>query len=428
MTGTERNVLLIAYHYPPQKGSSGLLRTLKFSRYLPENGWTPTVLTVHPRAYESSDQSQLAEIPPEVEVIRAFALDTKRHLSIGGRYSRYMALPDRWVSWVLGAVPAGLRAIRRKKISVIFSTYPIATSPLIGYMLRKLTGKPWVLDLRDPITDEDHPFDLLIRKAYRWIEDRAIINATVILFTAPTTRDLCLKKYPTLRPENCFVISNGYDEEDFVGLEGMAQSPGAAGAPLRLIHAGLIYPHERNPRPLFEALSRLKAAGKISADQVRIELRATGNEQEYAAILNQLNIADIVNLLPALPYGDSLRESASAAGLLLLQGPSCNHQIPAKAYEYLRLGRPILALTAQAGDTAKLLRECGGATIVDIENSREIEDAVPRFLDALRSGVHPISDRTLASRYSRRSQAQQLAQALDRAASLAATPPARRSI
>src|SRR5579885_2273403 len=35
--GTQ-NVLIIAFHFPPQRGSSGLLRTLKFCRYLPEFG------------------------------------------------------------------------------------------------------------------------------------------------------------------------------------------------------------------------------------------------------------------------------------------------------------------------------------------------------------------------------------------------------
>ncbi len=45
-------VLMIAFHFPPCAESSGVHRTLKFTRYLPDNGWQPIVLTVHPRVYE----------------------------------------------------------------------------------------------------------------------------------------------------------------------------------------------------------------------------------------------------------------------------------------------------------------------------------------------------------------------------------------
>jgi len=31
-----KRILMIAFHYPPLRGSSGIQRTLKFSRYLPE--------------------------------------------------------------------------------------------------------------------------------------------------------------------------------------------------------------------------------------------------------------------------------------------------------------------------------------------------------------------------------------------------------
>src|SRR6516164_4348352 len=61
-------VLFVAYHFPPLKGGSGLLRSLKFCRYLPEFGWSPTVLSIHTRAYDQLDDSQLKEIPEMVQV------------------------------------------------------------------------------------------------------------------------------------------------------------------------------------------------------------------------------------------------------------------------------------------------------------------------------------------------------------------------
>src|SRR5882762_736658 len=105
------SVLIVAFHFPPQAGSSGQLRALKFCRYLPEFGWQPSVLTLNPKAYEAIDARSEKTISPNVPVYRAFALDTKRHLGFRGAYLDWMALPDRWVTWLLGAIPTGLRAI-----------------------------------------------------------------------------------------------------------------------------------------------------------------------------------------------------------------------------------------------------------------------------------------------------------------------------
>ena len=113
-------VLMIAFHYPPYCGGSGIQRTLKFSRYLPDHGWQPIILTASPRAYSQVGYDQVNEIPAGVSVTRAFALDTTQHLSIRGSYLRWMALPDRWISWWLGAVAGGLRVIRKHRPEVIW--------------------------------------------------------------------------------------------------------------------------------------------------------------------------------------------------------------------------------------------------------------------------------------------------------------------
>src|SRR5271157_5779826 len=162
-------VLMVAYHFPPQAGSSGLLRSLKFCRYLPESGWLPTVLSVKPTAYERVDQNMLREIPPEVSIIRTCALDTRRHLALGNRYVSWMALPDRWASWCFSAVPSGLISIFRNRPDLIFTTFPIATAVLIGLILHRITGIPWVVDFRDSMTEDEYPRDVRTRKVYRWI-------------------------------------------------------------------------------------------------------------------------------------------------------------------------------------------------------------------------------------------------------------------
>ena len=390
-----------------------MLRSLKYCRYLPETGWLPTVLSVKPLAYERTEQSLLGDIPPEVSVLRTFALDTRRHLSIKNRYALWMALPDRWMSWCLSAIPVGLFTIFRRRIDLIFTTFPIATAVLIGLILHRMTGKPWVVDFRDSMTEDDYPRDERTRRIYRRIERQAIRHGSLFLFTAISTIDMYLKRYPELRPEKCILLPNGYDEEDFRSLPASQTGPFSKDRPLRLLHTGLIYPEERDPRPLFQALSRLKTDGKINAANLQVDLRASGEEEHYARQLQALGIEDIVHLLPPVPYQEALREAAGADALLLLQGVTCNHQIPAKTYEYFRLRRPVLALTTHEGDTAALLRDVGGATIVSMYDADAIYESLPVFFESVRRGDHSLPDADKTRRFARRNQALELGRHLN---------------
>src|SRR2546421_7724553 len=101
------SVLMVAYHFPPLRGSSGIQRTLRFCRHLPQFGWQSLVLTVNERAYERVSDDLTAEIPEGTPVARAFALDASRHLAFRGYYPRAFASPDRWSSWVPGGVVSG---------------------------------------------------------------------------------------------------------------------------------------------------------------------------------------------------------------------------------------------------------------------------------------------------------------------------------
>jgi glycosyltransferase involved in cell wall biosynthesis len=406
-----KTALIVAFHFPPFGSGSGILRILKFCRFLPEFAWQPVVLTANDRAYERIDLTLLREIPSDVPVFRAFALDAQKHLSVKGRYLRWMAIPDRWASWLPAAIMVGVRLIRKKRIDVIVTTYPVASAVLIGLVLHKLTGRPWVVDFRDSMTEEEYPRDPLIRQVCRWIEKKAVQHAGRLIFTAQSTIAMYLKRYPWLSAQKCLLIPNGYDEEDFESLL-LPQPAKNDSRCIRLLHLGVIYPFERDPRPFFRAIARLKKQGRINAAELKIALRASGSETYYSQILQELGINDMVQLLPPIPYPEALREAASSDGLLLLQAGNCDHQIPAKAYEYLRLQRPILALTTQTGDTAGLLRETGGASIIDLADEDAIYRDLPDFLTAVRTGRHQTADLKRVRRYARRNQAAMLAQSL----------------
>ena len=407
-------VLMIAYHYPPMRGSSGIQRTLKFSQYLPQHSWQPMVLSASPRAYANSGDDQLAEIPKEAIVHRAFALDTSRHLSVRGRYVGWMALPDRWVSWCLGAIPAGLRMIRKYRPQVIWTTYPISSAKLIGLVLHKLTGLPWIADLRDPMTDVDYPADPLTRRFYRWIEEKTVRNCALAVCTTPGAIVTYTKRFPDIPASRFALIENGYDEENFANAAAL-QKPVApiAGRPFTLIHSGIIYPSERDPVPFFEALADLKASGIVTAGRLRIVLRATAHDDYLVPLIEKYGIGDMVSLAPHIAYRDALAEMLGADGLLVLQATNCNHQIPAKLYEYLRARRPVLALTDATGDTAAALRHAGIDTIGPLDEKAGIQVALLRFLELAEAGRAPLASEEAVAANSRRARTAELARLLE---------------
>jgi hypothetical protein len=409
-----KRVLMVAFHYPPWSGGSGVHRSLKFSRYLPEYGWQPIVLTASRNAYPQNG-GHGCEIPPGVMVSRAFALDSARHLAFRGAYPKWIALPDRWVSWWPSAVALGFRLLREYRPHVIWSTFPIATSHLIGLSLHRLSRTPWVADFRDPMTEvdpqtgEQFPTDPAIRKANSWIEGPTVKHCTRAVFTTPGTRLMYAAHFPEVPRERWTVIPNGYDEEDFADAE-RSITPRPAGGPAVLVHSGLLYPDARNPRPFFEAVADLLRAERIQPATLKIILRASGYPDLYRPQLRELGIDSIVSLEPAVSYRQALAEMLSADGLLIFQAANCNWQIPAKLYECLRARRPIFALTDPQGDTATVLKTEGG-TIARLNSKRDIAAGLLKFLSTLADRKDVVNSRIES--YSRKSRTRELAEVLD---------------
>lgn len=407
-----KKLLMVAFHYPPMGASSGLQRTLKFSQYLLGQGWHPIVLTAHRRAYRTARDDQLAEIPAAATVVRAFALDAAVHLAIKHRYPSVLALPDRWSTWWLPAVLSGLRLVRRHRPAALWSTYPIASAHLIAHTLQRLTGLPWIADFRDSMTQEDYPREPWQFHAYRWLERATIARCTRAVFTTPGTQRMYAERYPDLPADRWAVIPNGYDEQNFRRAEGSVPSHARSGGPRTLVHSGVLYPHERDPTSFFDAVASLKRGGTLSADRLQVVLRASTFEERHQSAIDSRGIGDIVRLEPGLPYEEALCEMLSSDALLLFQAANCNHQIPAKVYEYMRARRPILALTDSGGDTAALLRRSGVDTIFPIDDQSAIADGLSGFLDQLDEGSAPIATDTMIANCSRESRTVELANLL----------------
>jgi len=408
-----KRVLMVAFHFPPLTGSSGIQRTLRFAQHLPRFDWQPLVLSANARAYERTSTDLDADVPVGTVVRRAFALDTARHLSLGGRYVGATARPDRWVSWRFDAVRQGMKLIQEFRPQAIWSTYPIATAHLIGAELQRRSGLPWVADFRDPMAQDGYPEDPETWQQYRQIEETAMRKARLCTFTTPGAATEYRRRYPdaSARLE---LLENGYDEETFTDAAALATTgvePLTPGA-VTLLHSGVIYPSERDPTQLIEALGRLLSAGRIRPGQLKLRFRAAVADDLLRRIAAEHGVADFVEICPPVPYREALAEMLRADGLLIMQASNCNAQIPAKLYEYLRAGRPILCLSDPVGDTAAVLRDAGLDAIAPLDDSAAIAQLLDRFLSD-RVSLRAVASDAVVRAASRLGRTERLAELLD---------------
>jgi len=128
-----RRILVFAYFFPPL-GGAGVQRVVKFAKYLPAEGWDPTIVTARSADYWMADESLGAELGPRVRIVRTPAptgLTLLRRLaprqagqartlraSVGAirrlrGLSSWLLLPDSYVGWVPFARRAGERLLAR---------------------------------------------------------------------------------------------------------------------------------------------------------------------------------------------------------------------------------------------------------------------------------------------------------------------------
>lgn len=413
-----RRVLMIAFQFPPFSGSSAIQRTLRFVQHLPRHGWQPLVLSAWPAAYESTSDDLLATVPAGTVVERAIALDAARHFAIGGRYPAFLARPDRWVSWLVGGTIVGRRMIARYRPDALWSTYPIATTHVLAARLQRASGLPWVADFRDPMAQDGYPPDPATWRAFDRIERATIQSARVSVFTTPGAATMYRARYPTAA-ERIRVIENGYDEETFESVERDKSKAAPTSGRLTLLHSGVVYPEERDPTHLFAALAQLKADGTVATTPFVVRFRSSGHDALLAALAQRYGVTELIELRPALPYAEALAEMLHTDALLVLQAANCNQQIPAKVYEYLRAGRPVLGLTDPRGDTAATLRAAGVHAIAPLDDTAAIAELLRAYLPLLRRGEAPLPDAAAARENSRAARAAELSRLLDQVAGTA---------
>jgi glycosyltransferase involved in cell wall biosynthesis len=366
-----RRLLVVAYHYPPENTSTGVLRTLKFTQYLGNHGWHSHVISVPESLYRVTDPESAKRIPSHVRVHRVWAADIAKSCSIRGVYPGALAFPDRYWPWLFAAARKGGELVRDKGVDALYSTYPMPTAHLIALWLKRRYGLPWIADFRDPWVENSIP--LVRRKAEGFLERAVVRNADRVICTTPAMTRFLARRYHDLPQEKFVTIPNGYDEADFRDLVPTAS------ADFEILYPGTISGSNRNPEPLFRAIRLALDRGWLDRNDLKLTFLGCGPyglSDAFQDTLDRYRLREHTELvIKRIPYSAALKRLANASVLVVLSevlgtgSPSevarewARYTIPAKIYEYLRLGRPTLILGT--GDAlAELLRDTGAAALL----------------------------------------------------------------
>jgi glycosyltransferase involved in cell wall biosynthesis len=371
-----QKVLIVTYYWPPGSGA-GVQRWLKFSKYLPQYGWEPVILTVEPdfAAYPAIDYSLNSEVPENLTVIKTKARDYFRFYkkdkseipssgfaagkekglkSVLTRFVRgNFFIPDPRKGWNKYAFTKACEIIESQKVNHLITTSPPHSTQLIGLKLKKkYPGIRWIADLRDPWTNIYYYNEFFPTRISRIIdssyEKNVLESADRIIAIGKSLRESFCSKIQGLE-EKTEVITNGYDSEDFSGL--IATLP----AIFTISYIGTL----SDKYPVNGLLAALR---ELKKDRTDFRLRFTG----YVSSLQEKLIKSYLNgsLTEFLPYADhsSAIKSMLNTSILLLVIPdhhSSKSIITGKLFEYLASGKPVLCLGPIDGDAADIIEECG---------------------------------------------------------------------
>ncbi len=410
-----RDLLVVAFHYPPDNSSTGVLRTLKFTRYLLEHGWRSHVLTVTPEHYRNQDEALLAEVPEAVTVTRVPFTDVRRRFSIAGRYPGFIAQPDPFWPWIPPALRAARELLARHPVRALFSTYPVPSAHLIGRALARRTGLPWIADFRDPWAGGGAGWQGHIDAFF---ERRVVRTARLVLANTEAARRDFLARYPDLPQERFVTLPNGYDESDFADLRPVVRDEQR----FTIAYAGTVDPYNRDPRPVLRALGRLVRAGRIPKDPLRLLFLGVGSQAREPWLqktLEEEGLMGVTEIVEArIPYAQALARLASSDLLLVLNQPRTGEadfwrlMVPAKVYEFLRLGRPMLVLVGE-GAVVETLAALGVEGACDPADEAAIEARIEAVWAAWRRGERETQPPPGLAAYERRALSARLAQLLD---------------
>lgn len=424
-----KRVLIITYYWPPS-GGSGVQRWVKFSKYLPSQGWQPVIYTPENPDMPSIDQSLYSDIPGEAEIIKRpiteiysiyrrisgnkgggevnpinsqkKTLKQKLMLAIRGN----LFIPDPRISWLRPSVRFLKKYLREHPVDVIVSTGPPHSMHLIAREVSKATGIPWVADFRDPWTRMFYFKHLALsdwaRKKHEKLEKMVLDDASAVVAVSPLVQE----EFKTMTGNRIELVTNGYDPEDF----GQVVEPDGH---FNIVHTGL-FASDGNPETLWKVLSDLCREDARFADQLRIRLVGKNDTM----ILDSIHAAGLERNLVDLGYRDhtvAVREQMGSTMLILplRKEPEYRATLPGKLFEYLGSQRPVLGIGQTDGAMARILADTGAGETFEWDDEAGIRTYVLKRWEKFLAGDDDSVPDNNIEQYSRKATARKMAALLE---------------
>ena len=351
------HVFFVAYNFPPDS-TVGSVRPFRFYRYLKELGYPCTVLTATPQPDDCPEDVLWIPDP----LLGIWEKPLAAPLSAAGQLERVIrrfvfpgGIGIIWslrVAWRYGAV---WRETARGRRPVLLTTFPPLGILTAGLLIALRERTLWIADFRDPLAIvTGRPFySVFTRWMYALLEVCVFRWAKAVIANTEEMAAVWRERYPWIRLR-LRVIWNGFDPEDLPQAEALP----SRGERL-IIHAGQLY-EGRNPNLILWSLLRLRQAGTPEALRTRILLVGTisNSAQVDPELLRNRGVDDWLEFRKPVAKQEAMRLTSQADGLLLLQ-PQSQIQVPAKLFEYVAIGRPILALVPRDSAVERILSRAG---------------------------------------------------------------------
>jgi glycosyltransferase involved in cell wall biosynthesis len=352
-------VLIIAYMFPPISGG-GTQRPLKFIKYLPEYGITPVVFCPR-KAYWKTYDKKLLDLPflKETKIYRCGIRQLQRYYYL--RYkknyrhhpyfymlaARFLFYLDIFSAWFFECRQHALEIIKKEKIDCVLTTSPPHSIHLFGRFLKKNTGIPWIMDIRDAIYDDpNRPATLMsmMQAPIRlWYEKRFFSSSDMIISVSdPIIESINTRHGDHKLRSKLWTITNGFDDEDFAHIP-LNEKPRKH----MLISYTGSFMGKQTPQMFLEALRLL--IEKNTIDPADLRLRFIGDYDDRIHRMFQRYSAKMpIEIQGFQPYEESLWHQVNSDLLLLIVSTDTNEGVnqtmTGKFFEYIGARRPVFAL------------------------------------------------------------------------------------
>lgn len=389
-----KKVIIFTYYFPPA-GGVAVQRFLKFSKFLPEFGWEPIIVTVNNGSYPYYDESLLREISPSLRVYRTktfepfelynllrgkkgkampvVSVGSHQERSVFQRVSEYVRanffVPDARVGWVGYAVKQAEEILKSEKVDAIITTGPPHSTHLIGLQLKQRYGVKWLADFRDPWTGIFYnnllPRTEATKRKDKTLETKVLQTADYVTVISPG-----MKQEFEDRAQKIDVLFNGYDEDDFNALENATE--GNTVFTIRYIGNLMA---SQNVDGLWKALQELQMPFKVEFigrvdEAVKLSIEQNGLAQKVTYI-------DFVDHKKAT----GLMQQADLLLFIIPNVKDADLILTGKLFEYLASGTEMLSIGPVNGNAAEILKQTGRKPMLAFSNGEDIKKQIEAALN-----------------------------------------------